>query len=499
MFGLLIFLVGICKMEKHIQPSTIQLKTNTCVKLINSSVGKNMHVHPTILRKFKAPQIDTIFNDDGTPTQYYSGQWAAEYEAVRIDPSDTCMLENILLAVYVPSGATDSVFECTLFVWNDNGGSPGTVEFQVYSTITLNTGYWYWINYDVSDFSRQFYGRFWIGNKKTDTNSPYNLMDAAYTSGCNFWKLPPSNPNWQEDIYGGDYMKRAVVNYAKSDLYPYTPSGWSYPLVCSDSLDDTTATTSDTLTINDTCYIHFAFADSNANTPYNDTIWVKLYIDESKAVLDSFFIENLPNGSYGYNKNYPLYVTTPGPHTLSFKIDTKDRVNEADENNNTYSITYYWKAPLYSINIEIAGFPTSDGNKIIWRTNNENIKEWKVFILSGDRKKPLYKAPGGMKKYEYTHKDFCERATYLIEGYGYNSEVVKRKILVEGNKNSALLRTVYTGKLKIFFPEKKDIIVTTTDGSVLFHKRTANLNLQLPSGVYFVRIGKKVYKTLIVN
>ncbi|HDI82667.1 MAG TPA: hypothetical protein ENF18_02605 [candidate division WOR-3 bacterium] len=104
-----------------------------------------------------------------------------------------------------------------------------------------------------------------------------------------------------------------------------------------------------------------------------------------------------------------------------------------------------------------------------------------------------------MKKYVYTHRGFCDRAMYLIEGYGYNSEVVKRKILVEGNKNSALLRTVYTGKLKIFFPENKDIIITTTDGSVLFHKRTANLNLQLPSGVYFVRIGKKVYKTLIVN
>ena len=464
------------------------------LEVVRQQDGNNI-IKNRAVRGGKAPLLDTLYNDDGNPTQYYTGQWAAEYEAVKIVPADTCMLEEIVLTAYVPRGATDSVFECTLYVWNDNGGTPGDLEFQVYSEVTLNTGHWYWIYYDVSSFSRQFTGDFWVGNKKTDTNSPYNLMDRNATRGCNYWKLPPSYPDWIEET-AGDYMKRAIVNYAKSDLYPYTPSGWSYPLVCSDSLDDTTATPQDTLTVMDTCYIHFAFADSNANTPYGDTIWIKLYIDETKAVLDSFYINNLQRGYYAYLKNYPLYVDTPGPHTLSFTVDTKNNVNESDENNNTYSIVYYWALPLELFKAEIQGSSLPEGNCITWYAHTTDIDCWKIYIYKNGDRRFLKMFPGGSRTYRFTHEGYTNKATYNVEAIKNGSVVWNKDVKIEKCYTSTLEGdNIFYGKILVRNSAETDFMLFDTSGRLVYSVRGAIFHYSpVREGIYILKTSSGVKK-----
>jgi len=178
-----------------------------------------------------------------------------------------------------------------------------------------------------------------------------NLMN-IYTGDCgtDFWT------NWGDSSFVRIVLKSdgSVNKWGfKCDQYEwrtsgqpnityYQPPGWSSPLVCAiDRAHDTTATTGDTLIAGDSSFVSWAMVN-NGTADVTDTLYYYLYIDNS--YLAGWYSEGLQVNHYVYVKDYGFVESTPGAHTLSDSGDATHRINESDESDNGYAITYYWKS-----------------------------------------------------------------------------------------------------------------------------------------------------------
>ncbi|TET47182.1 T9SS type A sorting domain-containing protein [candidate division TA06 bacterium] len=146
---------------------------------------------------FPTPTPDTIYYDDGTGAAYYPQQhWDF---AVRFTPVVGCTLKGASVANYQVS-----VDSCSLFVWADDGGEPGTLLHAPIPYLGLSFTFRQ-VDLDSALFIDT---DFWIGYYAP--GPPFCLMDAISSSPIrSFYR---SLTNWYE-INAGDLLVRALVDY----------------------------------------------------------------------------------------------------------------------------------------------------------------------------------------------------------------------------------------------------------------------------------------------
>ena len=132
----------------------------------------------------------------------------------------------------------------------------------------------------------------------------------------------------------------------KPDLAPYTPSGWSGPLVVTTSSSSTTS--GSTFKDTDSIYVHFAVLCSGASI--SGTFSNSLYVD---GVLENTWTSSsLQEGYYTHDSSaYSLGKLSAGSHTLKLVADSGNDVSESNEGNNTYSKTITVSATVKSFKV----------------------------------------------------------------------------------------------------------------------------------------------------
>lgn len=146
---------------------------------------------------FPTPTPDTIYYDDGTGAAYYNFQdWDF---AVRFTPIVGCTLKGAAVANYEVS-----VDSCTLYVWADDAGEPGTLLHAPIPYLGLSHTF---RQVDLDSFL--FLDTdFWLGYYAP--GPPFCLMDAMSSSPIrSFYR---SSSFWWE-INAGDLLLRALVDY----------------------------------------------------------------------------------------------------------------------------------------------------------------------------------------------------------------------------------------------------------------------------------------------
>ena len=137
----------------------------------------------------------------------------------------------------------------------------------------------------------------------------------------------------------------------KPDLVPYTPSGWSAPVVVAKDASSTTDAT--VITVNDNLYLKFAVVCRDMEV--TSEIYFTLYVDGVEK--NSWIHEGrLPAGNYVFNTSaYALGKLSAGTHTFKLVADSVDGVAESDEGNNAYIKTITVGAASYVVTFNANG------------------------------------------------------------------------------------------------------------------------------------------------
>src|SRR3989344_1342858 len=148
-----------------------------------------------------------------------------------------------------------------------------------------------------------------------------NIRGALHFTGSNWLYTPGSSQTSYTDSQQGHPVQRRVINVkpqppSNPNLKPYTPSGWSYPIVPS-SVKGTNAV--NTLRANEPPYIDWAI-ESNGQVDIDQAFYTDLYIDGIKKY--TWTTNNLRAGYYISITDWLSTVTfTPGRHTLKIVAD----------------------------------------------------------------------------------------------------------------------------------------------------------------------------------
>ena len=130
----------------------------------------------------------------------------------------------------------------------------------------------------------------------------------------------------------------AVRSFGLPNLTPTTPSGWSAPLVCSNTQD---VISDDTLYTNNTYYYSWAVTN---NGDQNVTNAFNIQILHGDSVIKSYRPASLNIGSV-LKINYLQHkVYIPGNYTMRLVVDSLNEVAESSETDNQYSRDFYWQA-----------------------------------------------------------------------------------------------------------------------------------------------------------
>src|ERR1700761_4757473 len=123
---------------------------------------------------------------------------------------------------------------------------------------------------------------------------------------------------------------------AQPALIPFTPSGWSGPVVVSNNqLNDTNATSSDFLTT-DNLYVSWSIFNSG-DADISSTFDVDLYVDG--VVSQTLPIAGLPAGYYEFFNNYSIGSLSAGTHQVALVADPGHTLAGVDESTNAYTNT----------------------------------------------------------------------------------------------------------------------------------------------------------------
>ena len=127
-----------------------------------------------------------------------------------------------------------------------------------------------------------------------------------------------------------------VAQSTLPDLAPYTPFGWTGPLVVSTQFGNTF--TAPTVTTLDTVYIDWAFINQGAVAVGNAFSF--------ELMLDGTSVKTWPGpvpldaDFFTYIQDYSLGQLTAGKHTVSIVADYLNQVAESDRTNNTVSFSF---------------------------------------------------------------------------------------------------------------------------------------------------------------
>jgi len=157
--------------------------------------------------------LDTLYYDDGSPSWIYQGSSNALWYAVRFTPDQPCTVKAGLFMVYHISGVNPI---CTLFVWDDNAGTPGSA---VDGPVAVSTTCY--PNWDRGDFTGGYYDTndFWFGYWLpwwSPGDSARACADASPDAGERQALGVRSGGGWSWNVNPGllgDLLVRAVVEY----------------------------------------------------------------------------------------------------------------------------------------------------------------------------------------------------------------------------------------------------------------------------------------------
>jgi hypothetical protein len=231
-----------------------------------------------------------------------------------------------------------------------------------------------------------------------------------------------ATPN--QDSEGIDYV---IVTGTDSlpNLVPYTPSGWSGPIVCSTD-PDTIA--EDTLVAGKPYYISWAVANFGS-ADVTDTFHVVI-LDTTFGVFQAWAVPSLPQGSYVSVKGFCDTVFAPGSYQFYCSADFWSAIVESDETDNDSSETYCWATEVKPWTILV--FINGDNN--LESAGIDDIDEMERGIVPS-----LYnvivqfdRIPGG----DASNGDWTTTRRYLID-YDAGMDNVIRSTLIEdlGERN----------------------------------------------------------------
>lgn len=125
------------------------------------------------------------------------------------------------------------------------------------------------------------------------------------------------------------------------DLVPFTPDGWTAPLVVTSYPG---ATTSSALSVDVTSLVLFSLANPGAVSVLQD-ISVHVSVD-GRVVWDALVNNGLLSGRAGRDGPWDglldVLALAPGEHTLRLTLDPGNVIAESDESNNVYEQTFTW-------------------------------------------------------------------------------------------------------------------------------------------------------------
>jgi hypothetical protein len=160
-----------------------------------------------------------------------------------------------------------------------------------------------------------------------------DISTGHLSAGWHEFKLfvDPGNDITESNENDNEYVKSIYVSPAYPDLLPYTPSGWSNPLVIS----NTTGTSTDAGSIStmDNVYIDAAYANiSNIDASSSIT---RIFLDNILVFTNAPL--SLGANVYGFNQDINLGQLQAGTHELKMIVDAAGQVSESNESNNIYT------------------------------------------------------------------------------------------------------------------------------------------------------------------
>ncbi|MDD5529022.1 MAG: S8 family peptidase [bacterium] len=152
--------------------------------------------------------LDTLMPNLSAPFSGLNTSDRVEFEATKITPASAC---SVIAVMHGVVGTAFGSKPCSVFVWSDASGNPGTKLSGISYTADYSSGTWNW-NTVALPSAVYVTGPFWIGNREWTAADPTTVLDQTLTSSC------PTKYNygtgWVNDVY--DYAHAAVVKYVST-------------------------------------------------------------------------------------------------------------------------------------------------------------------------------------------------------------------------------------------------------------------------------------------
>jgi len=138
-----------------------------------------------------------------------------------------------------------------------------------------------------------------------------------------------------------DYPTEGMNIYSSSrtvqpDLSPFVPDGWGDSLIANMIRGERQ---SGYLSANDSTFVSFAFISDGLGNAGND-FDIELLLDGS-PIAQWTLESGLPTGYYLEETDFAIMVTE-GQHTLAWSVDTNNTIDESDETDNIYELSFNW-------------------------------------------------------------------------------------------------------------------------------------------------------------
>ncbi|MFZ2517480.1 MAG: PKD domain-containing protein, partial [Anaerolineae bacterium] len=203
--------------------------------------------------------------------------------------------------------------------WPQSGVAPLTVAMHNISTGSITTCYWE-------------YGDGSTGSSCT------NLHDHIYTSPGTFTvRLTVTGSGGSDSETRNNYI--SVSAPAAPDLQPYTPAGYTLPVVPSSIVGTHTV---NTLYAGQPTYFDWHFINAG-NAVAAGNFHVELWIDNTRHIRYPF--ADYGAGLDGGFDDWALTVSASGWHTVRLVTDPDNTIAEANETNNIWEDSFYWAPP----------------------------------------------------------------------------------------------------------------------------------------------------------
>lgn len=211
--------------------------------------------------------------------------------------------------------------------------------------------------------------------------SPGSNCGSQYTAGTNVQLTAIASSgysfsNWSGDASGssnpttvtmnGD--KNITANFTQSpppkpDLRPFTPSGYSYPVVPS-SIQGTHSV--NTLYAGARTFFDWHFINSGGSTA--GSFSVELWVDGQRYIRYPY--SNFASGQSGGFDDWAETILTSGVHTVRLIVDPDNTVDESDESNNIWEGQFTWQT-INGWKGEYFNNPNLEGNP--WLTRDDSV------------------------------------------------------------------------------------------------------------------------------